>query len=62
MSENSEGISISNHIADLMIGDDQWSIERFRTYYESATLLSALFIVTTLILVITYYVKNKLRE
>ncbi|QCT01763.1 hypothetical protein E6C60_1045 [Paenibacillus algicola] len=58
MTSNPEGISISNDIADLLITDDRWSIEKFKTYYESSTFLSILFIVFTLVLVVRYYLKN----
>lgn len=48
-----DGISISNFIAYLHIGEDGWSVEQFRSYYE-ASIYTALIILLLLVVSFIY--------
>jgi hypothetical protein len=56
--ENSEGISISNSIASLLIGEDGWSVESFKEAYHSSAVLVILTSLLTLALIIYRFITS----
>ncbi|MFD2614594.1 hypothetical protein [Paenibacillus gansuensis] len=54
---NDGGIAISNRLAYLIIGEDRWSIDKFKWYFETSITLSLL-IIQLLISCLLYEVRR----
>ncbi len=58
--EANDGLSISNRLAYMIIGEDRWSHELFESTYNTSTILSIVLIVVYLLtLIVEKYLREK---